>query len=73
MSIATLAAAYAEVTQFPEAVATAQRGLDLARAQYNPMLVDALDRQIALYQAGTPFRDIVRTNKYIAPMGPCCR
>ena len=51
----TLAAAYAEAGRFPEAVATAQRALQLAETQSNPALADALRSQMKLYQAGFPF------------------
>jgi len=53
--LCTLAAAYAETGRFPEAEATAQRALQLARAQSNTALANALESQIKLYQAGTPF------------------
>jgi tetratricopeptide (TPR) repeat protein len=51
----TLAAAYAEAGRFPEAVATAQRALQLAGAQSNPALANVIRSQLELYQAGTPF------------------
>jgi tetratricopeptide (TPR) repeat protein len=54
---ATLAAAYAESGQFPEAIAAAQRALDLAARQNNIPLVNFLQRQIELYRAGSTFRD----------------
>jgi Flp pilus assembly protein TadD len=53
--LGTLAAAYAEAGRFPEAVATAQRALQVAEAQSNPALADAIRSQMKLYQAGTPF------------------
>jgi tetratricopeptide (TPR) repeat protein len=53
--LGTLAAAYAEAGRFPEAVATAQRALQLAETQSNPALADALRSQMKLYQAGFPF------------------
>jgi tetratricopeptide (TPR) repeat protein len=58
----TLAAAYAEAGQFPEAVATAQRALQLAGFQNNPALGDSLRAQIGLYEAGAPFHDASLTN-----------
>jgi protein O-mannosyl-transferase len=58
----TLAAAYAEAGRFSEAVATAQRALGLAKAQTNDALIDALQSQIRLYQAGSPTRDAGQTN-----------
>jgi len=51
----TQAAAFAEAGRFPEAVATAQRALQLAGTQSNPALADALRSQLKLYQAGVPF------------------
>ena len=52
----TLAAAYAEAGRFPEAVETAQRALQLARAQSNIRLADALQSQMKFYEAGQPFQ-----------------
>jgi tetratricopeptide (TPR) repeat protein len=60
--IATLAAAYAEAGQFSEAVATAQRALQLAQAHYNGALAAALNDQMALYQAGKTFRTTTEAN-----------
>jgi tetratricopeptide (TPR) repeat protein len=65
--IGTLAAAYAEAGRFPEAVEMAQRARQLAAAQNNAALVDVLQMQIGLYQAGSPFRDASQTN---APAHP---
>jgi tetratricopeptide (TPR) repeat protein len=59
---AVLAAAYAEVGRYAEAVATAQQALQLAVAQNDAALVDLLQTQIKLYQAGSPFRDFSLTN-----------
>ena len=53
--LGTLAAAYAEAGRFPEAVATAQRALQLAGTQSNTALADAIRSQLKLYQAGLPF------------------
>ena len=55
--VGTLAAAHAEAGQFPEAVETAQQARQLAAAQNNTSLVDALQAQIGLYQAGAPLRE----------------
>ena len=55
--IATLAAAYAEAGRFSEAITTAQRALQLASSQNNPTIVSALDAQLKLYQAGSPFHE----------------
>jgi tetratricopeptide (TPR) repeat protein len=53
----TLAAAYAEAGRFPEATRTARRALDLAKQQRDSQLAQALSSRIALYEAGTPFRE----------------
>ena len=60
--LGTLAAAYAENGQFPEAVASAQRALQLATAQNNVPVVKALEEQLRFYKAGSPFRDTCLTN-----------
>jgi protein O-mannosyl-transferase len=54
--LSTLAAAYAEIERFPEAIETAQRALQLAEAQANTKLVNDLRSQMKRYQAGLPFR-----------------
>jgi tetratricopeptide (TPR) repeat protein len=54
---ATLAAAYAEAGQFPEAITTARRAWQLATGQNNAPLADAVAAQLKCYQAGSPFRD----------------
>ena len=53
----TLAAAYAEAGRFPEATRTARRALNLANQQRDAQLAQALTTRIALYEAGTPFRE----------------
>jgi tetratricopeptide (TPR) repeat protein len=53
---ATLAAAYAEAGQFPNAVTTAERALRLATDQGNMALAEAIRAQIRLYQSGFPYR-----------------
>jgi len=65
--IGTLAAAYAEVGRFSEAAEMAQRARQLAATQNNTALVNVLQMQIGLYQAGSPFRDASQTN---APAHP---
>jgi tetratricopeptide (TPR) repeat protein len=56
--IAALGAAYAEVGRFPEAAATAQRALQqLSGDQSHSRLAATLRAQLALYPAGSPFRD----------------
>jgi predicted negative regulator of RcsB-dependent stress response len=53
----TLAAAYAEDGQFSLAVETAKSALELAAVQGNSALAESLRNQIALYQAGSPYRE----------------
>jgi len=65
--IGTLAAAYAEVGRFPEAVAAARRAQQLAGSQSNTDLVDALQIQIGLYQAGVPYHDASSTSAPVRP------
>jgi Flp pilus assembly protein TadD len=55
--LGTLAAAYAEARRFTEAVATAQKALELATAQANTAQVETLRARISLYQADSPCRD----------------
>jgi tetratricopeptide (TPR) repeat protein len=55
--LGTLAAAYAEAGRFSEAVAAAQRALDLASAQANTAQAETLRARLGLYQKGCPFRD----------------
>jgi tetratricopeptide (TPR) repeat protein len=50
-----LAAAYAENGRFADAIEGAERALQSADAQNNSTLVDALRKEIALYQAGSPY------------------
>ena len=53
----TLAAAYAEKSQFADAVATARRARALAAQQNQPDLADAIGNRIALYEADRTFRE----------------
>jgi protein O-mannosyl-transferase len=55
--LGTLAAAYAEAGRFPDAVASAQRVLQLASSQTNNPALPLLKARLELYQAGRPFRD----------------
>lgn len=55
--VATLAAAYAEVGRFPEAVASAERALRLATARGRAELAERLRTQVAFYQTGAPYRE----------------
>ncbi len=58
----TLAASYAESGRFSEAVAAAQRSMEMAVVQDNHGLANALGREIALYRAGAPLRETSPTN-----------
>jgi protein O-mannosyl-transferase len=51
-----LAAAFAQTGRFSEAVETAERSLQLATAQNDAALVEALRAEIGLYQNGIPYR-----------------
>jgi Flp pilus assembly protein TadD len=52
-----LAAAYAEVGRFPDAIRAAQNGMSLAEAESNPALVETLRKSIAAFEANLPLRD----------------
>jgi tetratricopeptide (TPR) repeat protein len=56
----TLAAAYAETGRYGDATATARRALELAVAQSDDDLAVALRREIELYEADKPTRDVPR-------------
>ncbi len=51
----TLAAAYAEAGNYPEAVAAAKRAIELANQLNTPKMVSVLEGQLKLYQASLPF------------------
>jgi tetratricopeptide (TPR) repeat protein len=51
-----LAAAYAEVGQFSEALAVSRQALELGTQEGNRALVAGLRARIALYEAGKPYR-----------------
>jgi tetratricopeptide (TPR) repeat protein len=53
----TLAAACAEVGDFPEALRAAAKALDLARARGQARMASEIEKRIVLYQAGQPFRE----------------
>jgi tetratricopeptide (TPR) repeat protein len=55
--LGTLAAAYAEEGRFEEAKQTVQRAIEVAQAQGNAGLGNALQGHLKLYQAGQPLRD----------------
>jgi Flp pilus assembly protein TadD len=52
-----LAAAFAQAGQFSDAVDTAEQSLQLATAQNNTILAEALRTEIAFYQQGLPYRN----------------
>jgi len=56
-SMDALAAAYAEVGLYTEAVETARKALELARAIGIEPLVDDLEARLGLYEAGKPYRE----------------
>jgi tetratricopeptide (TPR) repeat protein len=58
----TLAAALAEAGRFAEAVETAQHAVRLAGAQSNTVLAGALQSEMKLYQAGSPFHSPQQTH-----------
>jgi hypothetical protein len=53
----SLAAASAEAGRFPDAVDTAERALDLARATGRTRLVTASAERLARHRAGLPVRE----------------
>ncbi len=53
----TLAAAYAEAGQFKEAEMAAEEAVKLATVARRNELVDSIEKRLALYKAGKPFRD----------------
>jgi len=55
--MAALGAAYAEVGDFSQAVAAAQRALQISGEESHSPLADTVRAQLALYRAGSPFRD----------------
>jgi Flp pilus assembly protein TadD len=58
-----LAATLAETGDFSGAAATAERALQLAGAPDHSALADTLRAQLALYRAGSPFRDVVKNRQ----------
>ena len=53
----TLAAAYAEIGQFSEAIATAEQAMQIAIVQGKSKLTTILEREVILYRAHTPLRE----------------
>jgi tetratricopeptide (TPR) repeat protein len=56
--LGTLAAAYAENGQFPQAVQTAHQALDLAMQRKQHPLAESLKAQLARYKSGKPVREL---------------
>jgi tetratricopeptide (TPR) repeat protein len=56
-ALSILAAALAEAKRFPEAIQTADKALELARAQGNIQVAKDLEKDLVLYRAGSPFRE----------------
>jgi Flp pilus assembly protein TadD len=52
----TLAAAYAAAGRFDDAIATAQKAIELARADGQPNLVGKIEGRLQLYQGGRAYR-----------------
>ena len=52
-----LAAAYAEVGRFSDAIEITNLTLSVARQTNNPRLIARREQRLALYQGGNPFRD----------------
>ncbi len=52
-----LAAAYAELGRYPEALQTARQAVDLAMRRGQPALAEAIRGRARLFQAGRPLRD----------------
>jgi spermidine synthase len=59
----TLAAAYAEVGKFPDAVAAEHKALDLAAQQHHGQLEDGLKARIKLYESQQPYRDSMESSQ----------
>jgi protein O-mannosyl-transferase len=55
--LGTLAAAYAEMGRFAEAVTVADRAIALAATRNDPAAADALRRQSQLYRTGSPYHE----------------
>jgi protein O-mannosyl-transferase len=55
--LGTLAAAYAEAGQFPEAIDAAERAIAAASSRNDTALVDSLRARLKLYRANTPYHE----------------
>ncbi|MBN1341054.1 MAG: tetratricopeptide repeat protein [Phycisphaerae bacterium] len=63
----TLAAAYAELGEFNQAVHAAQRAIELAENQNNPALTNRIRPRLDLYRASRPYRQPPTTTPSIPP------
>ncbi len=54
----TLAAAYAAAGRFNDAIATAQKAVDLARAAGQPQVASEIEAHLKLYRDGHPYRQL---------------
>jgi tetratricopeptide (TPR) repeat protein len=59
-SLGILAGAYAEAGQFPKAVESGERALELANLQGQRELADQLTERLKLYRAGSPYHEPTR-------------
>jgi Flp pilus assembly protein TadD/4-amino-4-deoxy-L-arabinose transferase-like glycosyltransferase len=55
--LGVLAAAYAEIGRFQDAVATVEKAVDIAPSTDQAVLPALLERALSLYRAGRPFRE----------------
>ena len=69
-SLDTLAIAYAETGQFNEAIATAEKALELAKSTNQQDLVDEFQGHLVLFRAGKPFREAAPPAADAAPAAP---
>jgi tetratricopeptide (TPR) repeat protein len=60
-ALGTLAAAYAEAGRFPEAVETAQKAVDAARASGNDQLAAMSEQLLNLFRSGKPYHEPAAT------------
>jgi tetratricopeptide (TPR) repeat protein len=61
--LGTLATAYAEAGRFEDAIRTAEKARDLARAAGNQKQTEKEQRLLEMYQAGKPFHEGIQTLK----------
>ena len=70
MMLGTLGVAYAETGKFGDAIAAVQRALQIAGGAGNATLGNLLRSELALYQAGLPFRDTALAAPVSSPRTP---